>query len=364
MGNPTSYRGYTFGWRGKQLVSASNGTNSLTFEYNEDGLRQSKTCNNITTDYYYNGSVLIGMQRGQTKYLFSYDAAGNVVSVKHGDDEYYYLRNAQGDIVKLIDESGVTVVEYTYDTWGKKVTTTGSLAGTLGLFQPFRYRGYVYDWETGFYYLQSRYYDPTTGRFISADVLLSTGQGVLGHNAYAYCGDSPVGRLDSTGSFWITALLVTVIVVGGLCTLGCSSCSNEFKYNPSQKNDKDYLMFSNEISGHVLAIDAKNKIPDGCNEDWNKNIEYPADNGIYVYYQSESAERVLNKYAKKWGYEKLASNIAQYGIDKHNDFVKKGKLDRIDWEERKLASEIYEHLMQWVNNELDKPYKSYHNLTN
>ena len=199
MGNPTSYRGYTFGWRGKQLVSASNGTNSLTFEYNEDGLRQKKICNNISTDYYYNGSVLIGMQRGQTKYLFSYDAGGNVVSVKQGNNEYYYLRNAQGDIVKLIDATGTSVVEYTYDTWGKKVTTTGSLAGTLGLFQPFRYRGYVYDWETGFYYLQSRYYDPTVGRFISADVLLSTGQGVLGHNAYAYCLGNPGNKGDQSG---------------------------------------------------------------------------------------------------------------------------------------------------------------------
>ena len=80
------------------------------------------------------------------------------------------------------------------------MTTTGSLAGTLGLFQPFRYRGYVYDWETGFYYLQSRYYDPTTGRFISADVLLSTGQGVLGHNAYAYCLGNPVNMVDTLGS--------------------------------------------------------------------------------------------------------------------------------------------------------------------
>jgi len=92
------------------------------------------------------------------------------------------------------------VVEYIYNTWGKKVTTTGSLAGTLGLIQPFRYRGYVYDWETGFYYLQSRYYDPTTGRFISSDVLLSTGQGVLGHNAYAYCLDNPVNMVDDGGT--------------------------------------------------------------------------------------------------------------------------------------------------------------------
>jgi RHS repeat-associated protein len=200
MGNPTSYRGYTFGWRGKQLTSADNGTVSATFEYNEDGLRQKKTVNNVSTDYYYNGSVLIGMQRGTTKYRFSYDASGNVVSVKLGTDEYYYIRNAQGDVVKLIDASGVSVVEYTYDTWGKAVTTTGTLAGTLGLFQPFRYRGYVYDYETGFYYLQSRYYDPTTGRFISADILLSTGQGVMGHNCYAYCLGNPVGMVDDEGT--------------------------------------------------------------------------------------------------------------------------------------------------------------------
>ncbi len=140
------------------------------------------------------------MQRGQSKFLFSYDAAGNAVSVKFNGTEYYYLRNAQGDIVKIIDSTGASKVEYTYDTWGKKVTTTGTLAGTLGLFQPFRYRGYVYDWETGFYYLQSRYYDPTTGRFISADVLLSTGQGVLGHNCYAYCLGNPVGMSDQSGS--------------------------------------------------------------------------------------------------------------------------------------------------------------------
>ena len=200
MGNPLTYRGYTFTWRGKQLVSSVNGTQTVSYEYNEDGLRQKKTVNGTETDYFYNGTVLIGMQRSGTRYLFSYDAAGKVVSVKYNNNEYYYVRNGQGDIVKLIDVSGASVVEYSYDTWGKKVTTTGSLAGTLGLIQPFRYRGYVYDYETGFYYLQSRYYDPTTGRFISADVLLSTGQGVLGHNCYAYCLDNPVNMVDEGGT--------------------------------------------------------------------------------------------------------------------------------------------------------------------
>ena len=91
------------------------------------------------------------------------------------------------------------MVEYTYDSWGKLLRTTGSLSETFGKEQPFRYRGYVYDEETGWYYLQSRYYNPEIGKFISADVYLSTGQGVLGHNAYAYCLNNPVNRMDSTG---------------------------------------------------------------------------------------------------------------------------------------------------------------------
>ena len=164
-------------------------------------------------NYYYNGSVLIGMTNGSIYQRFSYDANGRVVSVDYSTDggstytTYYYLRNAQGDIVKLIDGSGNTVVEYTYDSWDKKLSTAGTLAATLGANQPFRYRGCVYDEETGWYYLQSQYYDPTTGRFISADVYLSTGQGVLGHNAFAYCLNNPICRIDPAGSLSFADIL-------------------------------------------------------------------------------------------------------------------------------------------------------------
>ena len=158
-----------------------------------------------------------------SKLRFSYDADGKVVAVNYNGNYYYYLRNAQSDIVKLIDKTGATVVEYSYDSWGKLLSTSGSLASTLGKNNPFRYRGYVYDEETGFYYLQSRYYNPEVGRFISADVLLSTGQGVLGHNAYAYCGNNPVMGYDPYGTFdwssfgkgagWL-AIGITAICVG------------------------------------------------------------------------------------------------------------------------------------------------------
>ncbi len=89
----------------------------------------------------------------------------------------FYLRNLQGDITAVLNGSGAAVVTYSYDAWGKILSIGGSLAGTLGIQNPFRYRGYVYDQETGLYYLQTRYYDPELGRFISADSFASTGQG-------------------------------------------------------------------------------------------------------------------------------------------------------------------------------------------
>ena len=208
MGNPVSYRGYTTSFEGKQLVSAVKSGKNITFAYDENGLRTQKTVNNVTTNYYYNGSVLMSMTKGDTSLLFSYDAAGNVVAVEVQSDSWlidgqtlYYIRNGQGDIMGLIDSSGRTVIEYRYDTWGKDCSYQPEYQEYLDLqeLNPFRYRGYVYDTETGWYYLQSRYYDPAICRFINADVYLSTGQGVLGHNCYAYCSDNPIIRIDISG---------------------------------------------------------------------------------------------------------------------------------------------------------------------
>ncbi|MBE7066704.1 MAG: RHS repeat-associated core domain-containing protein [Ruminococcaceae bacterium] len=115
---------------------------------------------------------------------------------------YRYVLNAQGDVIALLDENYNIVVKYTYDTWGKVLNVTDA-SGTLitdtthiGHRNPIRYRGYYYDIETRLYYLQSRYYDPYLGRFISADTYISTGQGILGHNMFAYCGNNPENPYD------------------------------------------------------------------------------------------------------------------------------------------------------------------------
>ena len=115
---------------------------------------------------------------------------------------FYYYYNAQGDVMGLRNDSGNSVVQYTYDSWGKLLSTTGTMAGFINPYNPFRYRGYFYDEETGLYYLNSRYYDPETGRFINADGYVSTGQGLLGTNMFAYCENNPANRHDMGGMLW------------------------------------------------------------------------------------------------------------------------------------------------------------------
>ena len=94
------------------------------------------------------------------------------------------------------------MVNYEYSAWGELLSVTGSKADTVGTLNPFRYRGYCYDTETGLYYLNSRYYDPTTQRFLNGDGYASTGQGILAMNMFSYCGNNPINYQDSDGMFW------------------------------------------------------------------------------------------------------------------------------------------------------------------
>ena len=108
------------------------------------------------------------------------------------------IAGLQGDVVKLVTSSGSAVATYEYDAWGNTLSQSGSMADK----NPLRYRGYYYDTETGYYYLQSRYYDPANRRFINADCYVSTGQGFIETNMFVYCGNNPVARADANGLFW------------------------------------------------------------------------------------------------------------------------------------------------------------------
>ena len=146
------------------------------------------------------------LENGTDTIYYRYDGNNDIISMNLNGTEYFYVRNLQNDIVALLDASGAVVVEYQYDTFGKLLSTTGSLASTVGVKNPYLYRGYRYDTETSLYYLQSRYYNPEIGRFINADdtsILQATQGQLLSHNLFAYCGNNPVMGSDPSGYLYI-----------------------------------------------------------------------------------------------------------------------------------------------------------------
>ena len=142
---------------------------------------------------------------------FLYDSDGTRGGFTYNGTAYYYTKSTQGDVTGIVDSNCNTVIEYSYDSWGKLLSTTGSLASTIGKVNPFLYRGYYFDTETGLYYLNSRYYDALTVRFISEDVYVSTGQNLISTNMFAYCGNNPINRTDLNGEFMEIGLKKTLL---------------------------------------------------------------------------------------------------------------------------------------------------------
>ena len=152
------------------------------------------------------GKNVVHMTWASDELHFFYDAQNRPAVVVYNGVPYAYVKSLQGDIVAILDENGNTVVSYGYDAWGALLWCTGELAETLGKVQPFKYRGYVFDEETGLYYLRSRYYNPGWGRFLNADSIIVYG---LLSNLYNYCRGNPImckdpsGKVDDkTEEFW------------------------------------------------------------------------------------------------------------------------------------------------------------------
>ncbi len=180
---------------GSSLVKAAGNDKVLNVIYDENGLRAMKDVVGVVHNYLYAGGKLLRETYGDTVLDFFYDANGTAYAFKYNGTVYYYVTNLQGDVLRIVDTSGNVVATYQYDPYGKVISATGNLAEI----NPLRYRGYYYDSETGFYYLQSRYYDPTICRFINADSYVSTGQGIIGCNMFAYCGNNPANYQDNGG---------------------------------------------------------------------------------------------------------------------------------------------------------------------
>ena len=219
-------------WQGRRLTKAVK-DKTVTYTYDSEGIRTSKSDGTNTTKYLLNGTQILAQTTNGKTLCFFYDQQGNRVGMADSSNHfYYYIYNVQGDVIALADAStGKLAATYTYDAWGKIVKINGEnpedVASTnIANINPFRYRGYYYDAETGLYYLNSRYYDADTGRFISADGFASTNiGGPLNSNTFAYCGNNPVNRADPSGKFFVTALLFIATAI--VCAVTISGCSSQ-----------------------------------------------------------------------------------------------------------------------------------------
>ena len=214
-GNPTVLRGMALTWgEGRRLKRIAATAGEVTFAYDSDGKRVKKTSGNTETKYYYNGSTLSGLVRtttgntGTTKTTvqFVYDAEGKPFLLRlNGKTDYFYLYNGLGDVTGLVDSSNQVVVRYQYNSWGKVTSTQDTSGVSLATLNPFCYRKYVYDPETGLYCLGSRYYDPEVGRFVNADSIKFAA--ILGRyyvnrqNLYQYCFNNPIMLNDKFGKW-------------------------------------------------------------------------------------------------------------------------------------------------------------------
>ena len=238
IGNPLTYyngSSYTFTWEnGRRLKTAAVGSNTLSFTYNHDGIRTSKTVNGVVHNYTVSGSLILTEEWGTNLVVYLYDANGAPIGMRYRTSSmaegvfytFWFDKNLQGDVVAVYNETGAKVLSYTYDAWGNKTTTVHNSSGTnsYAQYNALTYRGYYFDSEINLYYVSSRYYDPATGRFINADdpEVLKAELEVIGQeNMFAYCFNSPVNRTDSTGAWpsWATKLVIGTAVIAAAAIL-------------------------------------------------------------------------------------------------------------------------------------------------
>lgn len=205
-------------WDGRRLQSI----NDTTFSYDYNGIRVEKQIKNSYTErYILEGTRVVGLKRsehGTNKLItFVYDETSSLVGLSLNEKDYFYERDTRGLINKIIDKNGMTLVEYKYDDWGKPTWTTNNTteANELLELNPFMYKGYFYDKNTGLYYLNTRYYDPELGRFINADKEVGTVNNTMGMNLYAYCRCNPISYADENGNWpqWLTKVCIGVAVI-------------------------------------------------------------------------------------------------------------------------------------------------------
>ena len=264
IGNPLNDGTWTYTWQnGRQLQKMQKSGVTAEFVYNADGLRVQKTVNGVATKYTLHGKNIVHMTSGTDELHFFYDAQNKPAVVIFNGIAYAYLYDLQGDVIGLVDNNGTQMVSYTYDAWGKMLSKTGTLASTLGTIQPFRYRGYALDEETELYYNQSRFYNPSIARFITADttgVLTASLKSLTEKNLFAYCDNNPVMRKDIDGAFWDTFFDIVSLAVS-VCEV-IANPTDPWAWAGLAGDVVDLVPFVTGVGEVTRAVKAANKAGD------------------------------------------------------------------------------------------------------
>ena len=264
IGNPLNDGTWTYTWQnGRQLQKMQKAGVTAEFVYNADGLRVQKMVNGVVTKYTLHGKNVVHMTSGADELHFFYDAQNKPAVVIFNGIAYAYLYDLQGDVIGLVDNNGTQMVSYTYDAWGKMLSKTGTLASTLGTIQPFRYRGYALDEETELYYNQSRFYNPSIARFITADttgVLTASLKSLTEKNLFAYCDNNPVMRKDIDGAFWDTFFDIVSLAVS-VCEV-IANPTDPWAWAGLAGDVVDLVPFVTGVGEVTRAVKAANKAGD------------------------------------------------------------------------------------------------------
>ena len=261
-GNPLNWRNASsLSWDGRRLAGMTLADGSeLAFEYNSEGLRTGKTVGtDKTVEYLLDGTKIIREIRKVNgtvteTLLYYYNTDGDVIGLNYNGTDYYYGRNMQGDILYIYNTSGEAVTTYAYDAWGSVVSQTGTLSSTVGEANPFRYRGYYLDSETGFCYVSSRYYDPEIGRWISPEPNIDYGEfdesaGQLAYNLFAYCANNPVKFIDDTGE----SITLACILIGAGIGLIAGGVFGAYRANKNGYTPDDGWKYWKYVVGYGVA---------------------------------------------------------------------------------------------------------------
>ena len=258
-GNPLTYRdGMSFEWEnGRILKKINTSDKSVQMSYDSNGMRTQKSVDGVKTNYYYDSNKnLIALVKGNDTLLFYYDSDGSATSFSYNGTMYFYEKNLQGDVIRIIDLAGTEVASYVYDAWGNIKDTKGE--PTIREINPIRYRGYVYDTETSLYYLQSRYYDPFTGRFLNADDTHYIMFPSLMANLYTYCDNNAISNTDTNGkTAWLWMLGLYAVKKSMPLQFYFHSILNRQRYKCYDFSDNS--MYADKILGSMAYYNFKKK---------------------------------------------------------------------------------------------------------